>query len=89
MGQFLNFLKSQQESKPSTSTNADISIIYTNDQLLTIRSQQQSRKKSFEKELINYNTFSNRIRFKHRSIQIDLSKNYKLVGLRYFQEILV
>lgn len=80
--------KFKQESIQSTS-NADayaLTLRYTAEEILSYRPQQQLN--PIDEPHVDYKTFASRIRFEHRSIQIDLSKNYKLVGLRYFQQIL-
>jgi len=78
-------------SLPSTSKNSENRrLSYTREEILNIRPPKQQKQENSGEELpLDHKTFTSRIRYEHRSSQIDLSKNYKLVGLRYYQQILV
>ncbi|CAK5035271.1 unnamed protein product [Meloidogyne enterolobii] len=76
-----------QVSQPSTSKNSENRrLSYTREEILSICPPKQEN--SFEELSLDHKTFASRIRYEHRSSKIDLSKNYKLVGLRYYQQIL-
>ncbi|CAK5087808.1 unnamed protein product [Meloidogyne enterolobii] len=80
--------KLPQVSQPSTSKNSENRrLSYTREEILTIRPPKQEN--SVEELSLDHKIFASRIRYEHRSSKIDLSKNYKLVGLRYYQQILV
>nr|CAD2126418.1 unnamed protein product [Meloidogyne enterolobii] len=79
--------KLPQVSLPSTSKNSENRrLSYTREEILSIRPPKQEN--SVEELSLDHKTFASRIRYEHRSSKIDLSKNYKLVGLRYYQQIL-
>nr|CAD2141962.1 unnamed protein product [Meloidogyne enterolobii] len=79
--------KLPQVSQPSTSKNSENRrLSYTREEILSIRPPKQEN--SVEELSLDHKTFASRIRYEHRSSKIDLSKNYKLVGLRYYQQIL-
>uniref|UniRef100_A0A914LMW2 Endonuclease/exonuclease/phosphatase domain-containing protein n=1 Tax=Meloidogyne incognita TaxID=6306 RepID=A0A914LMW2_MELIC len=81
--------KLPQVSLPSTSKNSERRLSYTREEILNIRPpKQQKQENSVEELSLDHKTFASRIRYEHLSSQIDLSKNYKLVGLRYYQQIL-